>query len=472
MDNMYSRRDVLRALGTFAAAGRVAGVEAAELNHRVLGRTGRWVTPFALGGQASLERTGPGIDRPDIIVRAVELGVNYLDSANAYGPSQSYYGEAFRRINLAPGAPGYNAALRERLFIATKTTRRFSRDASGAATAISDLKQSLTVMFGDGKGSIPDGAYLDLFQIHNLTTTAGDPMRQVDQIYEGLDRRDDPSLPRLGALAGLLDFRDGTNVTGLNPEKRRWIRHIGITGHQNSPLLMYALQRDSLNIIDTLLVALNANDRRYLCHQYNVLPVAAARGVGVIAMKVFARAEMFGHSRNDVLMSVGAPGAVSHADLLRYALSLPGVSCAVAGIGAIDRENPAADQVVANVAAGQMPPLEIPELRRIEDELAQRNETDTNYYQDAARGLVPPTEVHTRRDGDRVIVAYNSALAGAEPVRAYHIYAGDKLVSVQPFRPQTTLEPLSVSLPAAEIVAEPVRVVASEASPLPPRMRR
>jgi hypothetical protein len=92
---MISRRNILRVLGTLPAAGYLATSHTAFaaaprpiLPQRLLGRTGRWVTPLALGGQASLQWTAPGIDAPDIIVRAVQLGLNYLDSANVYGPSQ------------------------------------------------------------------------------------------------------------------------------------------------------------------------------------------------------------------------------------------------------------------------------------------------------------------------------------------------------------------------------------------------
>lgn len=470
---MISRREFLRALGTLPLASRLHGLDVGELKYRVLGRTGRRVAPFALGGQASLQWTGSGIDPADIIVRAVELGVNYLDSANAYGPSQTNYGEAFRRLHLVPTDPGYNAALRERLYVATKTTRRYALDRSSTATmAVDELKRSLTQMFGDGKGAIPEGAYLDAIQIHNLTS-----MQQVDQIYENLDRRDDRTLSRLGALAGLLDFRDGANYTGLNPERRRYVRHIGITGHQSSPLLMNAMQRDTGNILDTLLVALNANDRRYLCHQHNVIPVAAARNMGVIAMKVFAdgvfygKAARFSNSPADVILSVGRPEGASSTDLLRYPLSIPGVTCAIVGIGRIDRENSKNDQIVANLAASQLGPASTAELRRIEDDVAARHGVETNYFQEKARGLVQPSDARLERDADRVIIRWSTALAGAEPIRSYRIYAGERLVTAIPFRPQTGLAPLSTTLPASEITAEPVRVVASESSPFPPRQR-
>ncbi|MCL5744497.1 MAG: hypothetical protein M1541_11320, partial [Acidobacteria bacterium] len=92
---MLSRRRILEILGAAALSGRLhAQTATPSLTRRALGRTGRWVVPFGLGGQASLQYPGQGIDVVDIVVRAIELGVDYLDTANAYGPSQSIYGPA------------------------------------------------------------------------------------------------------------------------------------------------------------------------------------------------------------------------------------------------------------------------------------------------------------------------------------------------------------------------------------------
>ena len=132
-------------------------------------------------------------------------------------------------------------------------------------------------------------------------------------MYEGLDNPGDKALPRVGALACLLDYRDGTNRTGLNPQQRKWIRHIGITGHENPAVHMYAMQRDTRNILDTLLVAVNPNDPRYFCHQTNSIPVANAKGMGVIGMKVFADGVMYGlepkyaHKPGQSVSTVGQP---------------------------------------------------------------------------------------------------------------------------------------------------------------------
>jgi aryl-alcohol dehydrogenase-like predicted oxidoreductase len=152
---MPTRREILGVLGAVPAAdllssGKLYAQAATSYPRRLLGRTGRTVVPLALGGQASLQWTKPGIDPADIIVRAIQLGLNYLDTANAYGPSQMNYGEAFRRLRLTPAASDYDPALRQKLFLATKTTRRFGLDpASTGPTAIDELKRSLTqICFG------------------------------------------------------------------------------------------------------------------------------------------------------------------------------------------------------------------------------------------------------------------------------------------------------------------------------------
>lgn len=466
---MFSRREILRALPAagLASSRRLQAEMSVQLTHRLLGRTGRWVTPLGLGGMASLWWTPAGVDPADIIVRAVELGVNYLDTANHYGPSQLHFGEAFRRLHLIPTDPEYNAALRDRLYIATKTLRRYALDrGSSAPTAIDELKRSLTQFFGDGQGYIPEGAYLDCMQLHDVYR-----MEEVDPIYEGLDRRNGPPGDRIGALAGLLDYRDGTNLTGLNPERRHYLRHIGVSSHQSSAVLMHVLQRDELNVIDTLLTAVNPSDRKYCSHQHNVIRVAMARGVGVITMKAFADGVFYGRpsrwcsSPADVFQSVGKPDAVSCTDLVRYPLSVPGVSCVITGIGRIDRENPEADQVVANLKAALGDVASPAERRRIEEEVAERHGLNTNDHFQERRGLVQPAQVRLERDGDRVAVRWNTALAGAEAVRSYNVYVGDRQVLSLPFRPQTTLEPLSALLPASEVASDSVRVEASESLP-------
>ena len=470
------RRDVVRALAALparpwlplTAAGRTSRAEGlVDMPYRLLGRTGRWVTPLGLGGQASLQWTAAGIDPADIVVRAVELGVNYLDTANAYGPSQLNYAEAFRRLHLVPDDPEHNAFLREWLFIASKTGRRYALDRVGAATAIDDLKRSLTQLFGDGRGGIPEGAYLDSIQLHNLTSH-----EQVDQAYEALDRRGGAMPDRIGTIAGLLDYRDGTNHTGLNPEGKRYVRHIGITGHQSSPVLMRALQRDADRVIDTLLVAINANDRSYSSHQHNVVPVAMGRDVGVIAMKAFADGVFYGKparfssSAADVVRTVGRDGAICPADLVGYAASIPGVATLITGIGKIDRDVPTRDHLVANLTAATAAATSEDttlrsERRRIEHEVAAQHGTETNYFQDRLRAPVPATVERVVYADGWLTVYWQGALAAGTGIASYQVYAGEQLLAALPFRPQTTLDPLEATLPApAWDQSGPIRIVA------------
>ncbi len=464
---MITRREILSVLGAVPAAnvltpGALYAQAAARFPTRLLGRTGRQVVPLALGGQASLQWTKPDIDPADIIVRAVQLGVNYLDTANAYGPSQMNYGEAFRRLHLTPTDSAYDRSARQRLFVATKTVRRLALDPAGSGpTAVDDLKRSLTQVFGDGKGFIPEGAYLDSIQVHNLTT-----FDQVNQVYEGLADRASKRPERIGALAALLDFRDGTNYTGLNPEQKHWVRHIGLTGHQSSPVLMSAIRRDNQNIFDTLLVALNSNDKLCSSHQNNVLPLAVARGLGVIAMKVFADGAYYGkqprfsRTPDDVILSVGKAEATAYSDLVRYPLSLAGVSCAIIGTGRIDRANPGNCQLTANLTAALSDMPSALERERIEKDSAARHGASTNYFQEKS-GLVQPTTVNVGRDGDRLIVEWNTALAGSQPIQSYLVKAGEKLLVSLPYRPQLTEVPLSVAVAASAAGDAPITVTAS-----------
>ena len=180
-------------------------------------------------------------------------------------------------------------------------------------------------------------------QVHHIGSKA-----DVDAAYEGLDNPGDKSLPRIGAIACLLDYRDGTNLTGLNPQHRKWIRHIGITGHENPAVHMDAIQRDTRNILDTLLVAVNPNDPRYSCHQTNSIPVAHAKGMGIVGMKVFADGVMYGlkqgyaHRPGQSVPTVGQPDKLPYEDFIRYSLNPAGMSTIITGIGLIDKEdNPA-----------------------------------------------------------------------------------------------------------------------------------
>ncbi|RME19082.1 MAG: hypothetical protein D6800_14760 [Candidatus Zixiibacteriota bacterium] len=297
-------------------------------------------------------------------------------------------------------------------------------------------------MFGDGQGNYPKGAYLDCVQIHMCWSP-----KVVDAIYYGLNDPD-PRDERIGALAGLLDLRDGTNYTGLNPKEERLIRHIGLTGHSNSPVLMECLQRDDRGIFDTLLVAVNPNDRKRLCHQYNVIPVARAKGVGVIGMKVFADGAMYGkpadwtRDYHDLIHTVGSRRLPSRA-LIRYTLSTPGVDTCIIGIGHIDND-PARCQLERNIHDAQIiDPLDTGERRHIEQLTAAVAGDGTNWFQLPNWTLSPPRNIRLkqRREGDarRIRLEWDTAIALDEPLVRYEITRDYHRVASVPHRPQVSL---------------------------------
>ncbi len=443
---MPTRRQMLQVFGVAALSGRLkAGEMIPNFARRTFGRTGRWISPIALGGQAGIQLPPPGVDPADIIVRAIELGINYLDTANGYDPSQANYGQAFRRLNLIPGQTGYNSSLREWLFINSKT------GAFDAPNAIDEIKRSLSFLFGDGKRWFPDGAYLDSIQLHNLWN-----LDDVGQIYNEAN----------GAYWGLLDYRDGTNRTGLNPQHQRLVRHLGVTGHENSPVLMAALQRDKADALDTLLVPMNPNDRRYCSHQFNVLPVARARGLGVLNMKVFSCGTIYtgraGHaeSPSDLVTSVGYPGGVDYSDLVRYSVSVPGVAASVIGVTTINRDAPESDQLAANLAAALIDATSDAERARIESIVAEMHADRANWFQKTIADLRQTQVPAVVQDSGRVVFKWDTAFAGADAIRFYQIWSGDSLVASLPFRPQTIADPLTTWLPAQDAGGGPFRIVA------------
>jgi aryl-alcohol dehydrogenase-like predicted oxidoreductase len=233
----------------------------APIPTRPLGRTGHDVTLFALGGEGVLRTHGRTAEAVDVIHRALDLGVNYCDTAPAYAGSMDYYGAAL-------------GERRDDVFLACKTHDR-TRD--GSLALLDDILRRLRT------------DHLDLWQLHDLRS-----MQVLDQIFS-----------RGGAMEALLQAREEGRV-----------RFLGITGHQDPAVLMEAMRRFDF---DTVLVALNAADVHRLPFITTVLPEAARRGMGVIAMKVYGQGPLLKY------------GGLSPHEALSYVLSLPGVSTAVIG---------------------------------------------------------------------------------------------------------------------------------------------
>ena len=229
--------DLLRAQGGKAPSSSApAPASTEEMPKRPLGRTGHQVTLFSLGGQALLEQKGSDTRGKAVAVihRALDLGVNYCDTAPLYGPSQDYFGEVMK-------------TRRRETFLASKTDDR-SRDGS-----LRLLEQSLKRLNTDR---------LDLWQLHHVGS-----MDDLESIFR-----------KAGALEALVKARE-----------EKTVRFLGITGHFDPASLLEGIRRFDF---DCILMALNAADRHHLPFQEELLREATTRKMGIIGMKVPARGRL------------------------------------------------------------------------------------------------------------------------------------------------------------------------------------
>ncbi|MCI0461178.1 MAG: aldo/keto reductase [Gemmataceae bacterium] len=202
---------------------------------RILGRTGREVSLFGLGGEGVLRTHGRMAEAVRVIERALDRGVTYCDTSPAYASSIDYYGAAL-------------GERRNSIFLASKTHDR-SRDGS-----LRLLDDSLSRLRTD---------HLDLWQLHDLRT--------------------EDDLARIFGKGGALEALREAREQGL-------VSHLGLTGHHDPAILLQALSRFPF---DTVLVALNSAD----VHRLSFMPVlqeARRQGMGVIGMKVCAAGRLLG----------------------------------------------------------------------------------------------------------------------------------------------------------------------------------
>jgi aryl-alcohol dehydrogenase-like predicted oxidoreductase len=417
---------------------------------RKFGKHDFMVTSIGLGGQSSLQWTPADVDPVPIILKAFKLGINYYDTSNLYGPSQLNFNKAFRQLDLIPGEKGYNEALRNSIWLTSKTCQRWgkpgwekvenvrnSSNGENVKCAVDDLKRSMTQIFGDGQGSYPEGAYLDMVLVHTLENTA-----EVDVLYKGLETPLDPD-GNFGALVALRDYRDGTNLTGMNPKNEKLVHHIGFSGHNNPPVMMDMIQRDEWGILEGMLVAINANDRLMFNMQHNVIPVAEAKGFGIIGMKTFADAAMYhkeprwSRQPEDVFRKVGEPGLPSR-PLIEYSLTTPGVHTLIIGIGQID-DDPMKCQLVQNFYAAQIAPdgLTAEERLKTEQMAAGVKEGKTNYFQMAKEGLSAPRDLQKVEKEGQTMLSWQTAYAGDFPITRYDIMVNGQKVGEVQHKPQT-----------------------------------
>jgi hypothetical protein len=156
--------------------------------------------------------------------------------------------------------------------------------------------------------------------------------------------------------------------------------------------------------------------------QNNVIPVAAAKGMAIIGMKVFADAALYHKAPNwsgstaDLFLQIGTSELPSRS-LIHYTLTTPGVHTAIMGIGHIDND-PLKCQLVQNFTDAQIEPNGMAEADRKKlEELTKKLKPNSNYFQLSKIGLTPPQNI--RKEGVRLL--WDNAFAGDSPVNTYEI---------------------------------------------------
>lgn len=464
MKSLYiSRRNFIKKTASAAVATSVFPYINACKNNvtqpmtRSFGKLNFDVTTLGLGGQASIQWTPDDVDPVQIILKAFKMGLNYFDTSNLYGPSQNNFGKAFHQLDLIPGQSGYDETLRESVWLTSKTHIRVAKgnldieginnwtNGSQGSHTVDDVKRSLSQIFGDGHGNYPKGSYLNMVLLHSITS-----LKDLEIVFEGYENTD-PKAERIGALAALRDVRDGTNLTGLNPKEEKLIRHVGFSGHYSAPVMMELIRRDTDNVLEGMLVAINANDKLNLNMQHNVIPVASAKNMGIIAMKVFADGAMYtkdatwSNVPDHVVRTVGS-NKIPSRPLVHYSLTTPGIHTAIIGIGQIDDKHPANCQLEQNLSAAQIRPDGLTETQREDVEKMARaaKEGKTNYFQIDEGGLSPVQSIsftQSNKDQRSVELNWSTAIAGDAPIERYEVWRDRKKIGEVKHQPQTTPEP-------------------------------
>jgi len=299
------------------------------MHYTTLGKTGLRVSVAGLGcgGSSRLGRAWGKSEAESVaLVRhAVDLGVNFLDTAAAYG-TEAIVGKAIRELP------------RDRVVVATKAQIRQDGRLRSALEVIDSLESSLRNLGTD---------YVDLFQLHGVPPAAYDHAMQE-------------------LVPALLDEQAAGKL-----------RHLGITETApNDPkhlMLQRAVHDDCWQVVMLAFHMMNQNARE------SVFPHTRERRVGTLLMFVVRSLFSVPGRLQDTLRTLAVEGRVPdwlaereqpldfliHGDTTsvidaayRYARHEPGVDVVLFGTGDVEH-------LESNIASILKPPLPAEDTARL-----------------------------------------------------------------------------------------------------------
>jgi uncharacterized protein len=275
MKTKFTRRRFLQTAAVTSTAAMLPGITGAisqppsakpvlksdELPKRRLGRTDRMVSCIGFGaGSRYCNWVADERTLQNHIDYAIKLGITYFDSARSYGNgiAEERYGKYL--------TPKY----RNQIFLNSKSQER-TYDG-----VMKEIEISLKTLKTD---------YLDLYCMHAI-----DNIEDVDIL--------------LSTSGGYKAF--------LKLKNEGVVKNIGFSFHKWNDASKKCFKEFD---VDAILCVINA--AKYNGNEDGLLPLAAKRDIGIIAIKIMGQNALIGNVSGD--------------DLLRYALSLP-VSVANVGI--------------------------------------------------------------------------------------------------------------------------------------------
>lgn len=237
------------------------------MEYRRLGKTELEVTPISFGAIKL-----PGISEDEAAAclnRALDLGINYIDTARNYRDSE-------RKIGLGVGHR------RDEFHLATKTG---ARDYDGA---MADLETSLEQLQTD---------YIDVWQLHTVSNE------------ENWQKVMSP---------------DGALKAARKAESEGVVGHVSITIHRALDVMRKAIESDEF---ETIMLCYNPLDSENVAE---ILPLAKARDMGTIIMKALSGGQI-AYPKEERQAGLGGPDALV-AGSLRWVLSDPNVDVVIPGM--------------------------------------------------------------------------------------------------------------------------------------------
>ncbi|MGA8379883.1 MAG: aldo/keto reductase [Stellaceae bacterium] len=324
------------------------------MQKRTLGRTGIEVSVlgFGCGAVGGLMVKGSAADQERAVARALDLGINYFDTAAMYGNGESerHLGRVLR-------------SLKPELALGTKVRVPAAERGNIGAAVTASLEASLQRLQRD---------HIDLFQLHNHIMEGGSGADLTPQIvlgevvpaFERLRRQGKTrffgitAVGDTAALHQVVDARafDTAQVSYnlLNPSAGATVAP-GYPAHDFGNLLAHAKAADMGVIAIRVLAAgaLSGSEERHPLGSPKVEPIGSGHDYRIDVERAL---------RLDPLVREGFAGSLIEA-AIRFVIANEAVSTALVGYSTLEQLEAAA----AAVARGPLPPAALDRVKALQE---------------------------------------------------------------------------------------------------------